>query len=401
MHYAIYKSALVLVLVISGTFMALSPKSAHACLWGDATCVELSDSMTKIREATFGILLGALKNAVVQVITQNVYMVIGGARGGGAMFITDWRVALYVQPNQRAQLALNDFFTLSTGGRNSLSNYRSQNSGSNDWSKVPEGALTLSDSSETTDTATKKSRVAGVTDDATSQDSTFDKNDIADIKSGNYSKYLTEAAKVAVMPKPCKVDIQEYGTVGATFKSLDALTSDIGGYCNSVFNYTAAANEIFNETLSAEINIAQTQGIAYDGYIGLTQGGIVITPGSNLKSLIDNASDVSNKVMAAIENPYEFAAASISTAVNVAVNVLTQQGIAYVNNMTQQGVGYINSKIHEGTSSVSRNTGGYVNIGTSGYNYNVAAPYVSNNYTPQSQQLPGSTLVQSPRNSQW
>ena len=70
-----------------------------------------------------GALLGALKGAAVQALNYKVGQLVGGSSAGEALFITDFNDFLYQGPAKRTELYMNDFFTLTTRGKDLRSNY--------------------------------------------------------------------------------------------------------------------------------------------------------------------------------------------------------------------------------------------------------------------------------------
>src|SRR3989344_1451965 len=110
----------------------ISAVPARAGYWGEPIAAALmKQTMEVIRRSIEGELLGALKMVAVQTLNRQVDQLIGGGRSGNPLFITSFDDFLYQGPARRTELFMNDFFTLTTRGRGSASNYIGRDGGGN------------------------------------------------------------------------------------------------------------------------------------------------------------------------------------------------------------------------------------------------------------------------------
>lgn len=374
------RSIALILISLSWSFSVLFvPKPTYACSWlTQITCEIFNVSFSNIMDQVYGILLGALKNAAIQVVSQNVMIQIGGQGGGGPLFITNWRDTIYVQPAQQAQVALNDFFTLSTRGQSYTSYNPSQSSkDSSGWKIIPGETRKVAGTSTEKDSSSDPAVLAAATETSDinwlSGEGVLD-SDLADVRS-NYAEYLKEGAKKSLAGNDCTINVQEYGPVAGSFKSNDALMQN----CNNIWQYSSSAQRAYSTAFTMESVLAQTKSVAYNGYNPVIKNGQVVTPGINISTLIDNVTALPGQIMAGVKNFPEFAAAAATSFINSAVNNLTQQGVAYVNGMVQT------------------KTGGYVSVGlSSGGSYSNRGGYSSTPSSVNTNRIPTSS-----RSNQW
>src|SRR3989338_3968845 len=112
-----------LMIFVSGMFFMM-PQTAHADAWGaNMAAAIMKQTMEQIARQIEGALLGSLKMAAVQMLNNQVGQLIGGGAGGQARFITSFDDFLYRRPQQRTDLYMNSFFTLTTRGKGAQANY--------------------------------------------------------------------------------------------------------------------------------------------------------------------------------------------------------------------------------------------------------------------------------------
>jgi hypothetical protein len=279
---------------------------AHADVWGSTWGATIWKQFAETFQIQIqGISLGTAKNAAVQVIISQVNGMVGGNGLQGPMYITDWQQFLYDQPQQKTRAYMNDFFTLTTGGRASSLNYRSiAQSGAS--GTVADGSmgkkLWLS----------QEGIVAGVSTGAKGG------------SSGNYPAYLKEAALRSINNPIPKMDLLEYtSSPDAMFRegNWKAFNAFFTNEVNNPFGYTLLTQKIHDKKLAAEEEKAATIAKSYNGYTGKMDGDKVSLPGGTAEKLFVNAQDLQNKMLTGATTPSELAA---SLAANAAVKQIQE-----------------------------------------------------------------------------
>jgi len=287
------------MLVLSGGIV-LSTPSARADAWGaNMGAALMKQMMEKVQRQIEGVLLGSLKMTAMNMLNSQVGQLIGGGASGMPRFITDWEDALYMDPVRNTELYMNDFFTLTTRGMASSANYV----GTGDFG----------------------------------------------IGGGNYPQYLKRVGEAAISGSSQKtMTLNEYTpSPEVMFENGDwrAFDSFVSNPMNNPYGYSIAAEQAYQTKLEQEKEIARTQAIAYQGYRGTEgPGGTVTTPGSTIKSLVDNTNDIGNKIISGATNPEELLGSLAATAMNKAVNGLVQRGIGEVQSKISEQIGLSNNQ---------------------------------------------------------
>ncbi|MEI8103767.1 MAG: hypothetical protein WCG84_02605 [Candidatus Moraniibacteriota bacterium] len=329
-----------------------------------------------------GTVVGAARNAAAQIMSQQIYLQIGGGRGGQPLFVTDFRTALIADPSAMALQDVNDYLLSSDNGRGSQLNYisKAQASGSNPacWclsdNAVPgdpsyslTGAkCTMSDGTNGLCFAQlKNSSVAGVSttgNGISSSNITYlNNNPNWQIVPGGTTQYamvdsttnwltqegitlptvtassINDGARIYLSANNnCQVDV--YNASGTPLSLLSTLTA--GGRANYPIARGACAANILQQSLIENQDIIRTKTIANQGYISLTDdNGNIKTPGISLKGLVDAASNIPTTIVAAGKNLAEFAAGAVGSLATGLINSLINQGIAQTTNAINEGLG--------------------------------------------------------------
>ncbi|MCD6149390.1 hypothetical protein J7J13_01215 [bacterium] len=245
--------------------------------WPDITAMSYKEVLEKITGMIHGIIMGALKQAAVQTINDSVNNLISGTTMAGSMFISDWDNYLRMGPQRENALYMNDFFTMTTRGRASGLNYRS--------------------------------------------------NCGRDFARSDYSSYLTDRAqKYTIAIEMPTVDLQEYVCDAAnmfedeTWGAFDAFT---GKAINNPLGYTLTAQGVQQADEARRKKEAEIRAIAYQGFKPQTKGDMVVTPGSTIKDVVSNVKDLPNKALAAAKDMPEV----ITSIVTSILTKTIQQGI--------------------------------------------------------------------------
>lgn len=270
--------------------------------------------IAKIQRQIEGTILGTLKMSALQIVNTQVMQLIGGSSVGGAMFISNWEQFLFAAPRQQAQLYVNDFFTLTTGGRASALNYQP-------WSAMSQNGW----SSMSFLTVVQNNYQAG-----------WDKTPQYDLF--NYTSNTSSL----------------FGS--GDWRAFNSFTSNPA---NNPLGLSLLMESAYSSELERQKDIARTQAISYQGYKPRMQSGFVVTPGITIKDVVTGVQMLPNMILSAAENPAEFMAAAVTSTINMAVNQLVRQGIGQIQSHINQelykinrGIGQIQSNINQGIYNI-------------------------------------------------
>ncbi|MCI0531422.1 MAG: hypothetical protein L0Y74_05690, partial [candidate division Zixibacteria bacterium] len=311
-----------------------------------ASCIVLEHALRETTEQIKGAIVAATKTAFLQLMNSQINILIGGANGEGALFITNWENFLVRDPLQRADLYVNDFLTYSTSGKHLTQNY----------------APVIERSRPAAGSLSGSKRVAGESVSQAEGENSFadDPNDWATPRNElpvkyerNYANYLVEQAKSDLYDGECLYTFDEYGSSPhETFAEGD--WASLNGYtqpCNNKFSMELAAEKVSGIKVAQENQKALAQSIAYGGYKAKTDEatGQVTTPGSTIKDVIQGVQDLGNKVVAAAQNPAQLLASMVTAAGNIAVQTI------------QNGILQVGASVEGEMAQVGAQVGGYTN----------------------------------------
>ncbi len=258
------------ILVLTTVYLGVNPTSVKAeaaatPAWPDFGGHLFGNMLQEIRQNIHGAILGALKTTAVEMIEKNVSNLISGGAGGkeGSLFIQDWDDELFYKPAEKAGAMMESFFKSKFKSRTSDYVAINQAVGSvkkNYYAYVEEivkGGLT------TTSTSKKE------------------------------SSFNTKKDKSAKAYDYCKDPSNLFGQENLLCWMTNAGTL-MGNYLE------AQGKEI--ELVAQEQKKAEVQAIAYQGYKAKKTGDMVLTPGSTLKDIQQNALDLGNKILANANN---------------------------------------------------------------------------------------------------
>ena len=262
-------------LIILWSFFGASTAKADA--WGtNFEAMGMGKMIDKIQKMIHGVIMGAFKQAAVRTINNSVNNLIAGTTTSGSMFINDWNSYLRLGPRRENALYMNDFFTVTTRGRASGLNYRS--------------------------------------------------NCGQDFGRSNYADYLIEnARRRTIAVEIPQVDLQEYVCDAAdmfeneTWMAFDVFNDKV----NNPIAYRLTAQEVQQADETRRREEAKIKAIAYQGYKPQTKGDMVVTPGSTIKDVVSSVKDLPNKMVATAENLPEV----ITSVVTGIITKTIQQGI--------------------------------------------------------------------------
>ncbi len=320
--------------------IVLSTPGAQADSWGANQAAAIwTHVVNKITRHIEGVLLGSLKMTAMNMLNSQIGQLIGGGGlSGGPRFITDWEGSLYRDPERNAQLYMNDYFTLSTRGMGSSANYVGRS-----------GSLArqiFTDSSQS-----RLNNPLALGDPLTLRaEGILSPMSIGGIGVGNYPKYLENIGRAAIAGGGQRtMTLNEYAASpeemfrDGNWRAFDAFISNP---MNNPYGYSLAAEQAYQTRLEIEKEVARTQAIAYQGFKGTERGGMVTTPGSTIKTLMDDANDFGNKIIAGATNPAELAGSLASAAVSKAINGLVNYGVNQVTSVITKPINAVTRDVN-------------------------------------------------------
>jgi hypothetical protein len=317
------------------SMVSFSAPQAKADIWFIGAVWEaLGEVFDQLGELIKGMMLGALKSAATQVLNDQINRLVGGTSAGKALFITNYQSFLYQEPLQKANLYMNDFFTLSTRGKGASANYIS----------------------------------AGGTSGL----------------GGNYSNYLIQQAKQATVDssqsQPQMTLDQYTSSPEQMFQEGDwrAFNSFFSNPANNVFGYTIMAEQRYQGKLSSEQQARAVESQS-SGFIGSKKDGQVVAPAGTIESIAGNVQSIGPDLIASATNMQEFIASAVASAAGQMVNKLVQQGVGQVQANIQKEVNSVKTEIGSAQDDAVRNGGPGAQFATSvtqrtGVNINPNAP---------------------------
>jgi hypothetical protein len=350
----------ILVTIVLCVGIVLATPGVQADSWGANQAAAIwTYVVNKISRHIEGVLLGSLKMTAMNLLNSQIGQLIGGGGlSGSPRFITNWQDELFFTPQRNTQLYMNDFFTLSTRGMASSANYvgRSSSSGISDWSF---SSSKLTDSSR----GGHLNNPLAMNDPFTLRaEGMVSSGGIGAGSGGNYARYLEQIGRAAISGGGQRtMTLNEFtSSPEEMFRTGNwrAFDSFVSNPMNNPYGYSLAAEQAYQANLEREKEIARTQAIAYQGFKGTeSAGGIVTTPGSTIKSLMDDANDFGNKIIAGASNPAELAGSLASAAVSKAINGLVNYGVNQVEKVVMEPVNALNREVTSAIRSVDQVVG--------------------------------------------
>ncbi len=204
-------------------------------------------------------IVGALKKAAIETLSETVNNLVSGTSQAGSLFITDWEDYLFKSPTGKTTSYMNDFFTVTTRGKSSGS-YSSSSCGGASFTEWR--------------TARAKNFVLEI-----------DYTDLQD----TFQEYACDAKSMF-----------EDGSWAA----FDAFMQPN----NNPLAYALITEGVYNKKLEEEKEQAAAQAGAYGGFIAQKSAdGVVITPGSIIEGVTLAANTMDNDALANAENIGEVA----------------------------------------------------------------------------------------------
>lgn len=324
--------------MIFGITFSVFPQPAHA-YWGEAIMASMMKQMLEITARQMeGALLGTLKMAAVQVLNSKVGQLIGGGAGGRPLFITDFNEFLYQGPREKADLYMNDFFSMTTRGKGSSVNY------------------------------------VAVGSDAGSL-------------GGDYTGYLVSSAQRATTHRTVSVyNLDEQGGMKSFSEGNPrAFNAFFRNPMNNPYGYSLEAQQMYREQIETEQKVATTKALA-TGFLPKEQGGKVVSPAATIQSATTSVQNLGNDILASAENPGELLSGVVMSMANKLVSNLIQKGVGEVQSKISKEIKNVDKQIYGNIQKATNEKGPAAKyMGTVDKNLNVI---IKNNTLPPPAALP-------------
>jgi len=289
---------------------ALFPHEVRAESWGSNYYSTIIDQMiTTIKRQIEGAMLGTLKMAATEMLNSQVMGFVGGGAGSEPLFITDFKEFLHQDPKEKVDLFMNDFFSMTTGGKSASANY------------------------------------VGAEADGS-------------IRGGDYTAYLINVAKRETTERrTSRYDLDQYGGVNALARGdARAFHAFFRNPMNSPYGYTSEAVQMYQEQLQAEQTVAATKALS-SGFLPKEQGGRVMSPAATIQAATTNAQNLGNNILAAAQNPGEILSGVIVAMANKMVTNLIQKGVGEIQSKIKKEIRNIDNQVYGTIKQATREMG--------------------------------------------
>lgn len=322
-----------------------SSQNAQAGVWGETIVSTIwKQASEEIAKNLRAAITGALKQGVAQIMNTQISMMVGGGNGKGVQFITNWQTFLVADPQKQTNAYMNDFFSMTTRGRNSYGNYRGV---------APAGQPIAVLTPE------KQSWFAQEGIIPTAQAAPALVN--ADVNSvnaydANFYKYQNDTARKAINPSTPNIDLMDYVSGPSdifTRGSWRGFNAFFSNPANNPLGYSLLAEEAYQSKYDQERHKADIQAVAYQGFkasVG-SDGFTVKTPGITIGQLVNKVQGFSFDSISSAQD-WGMIISSMATGV---ISAATTAGINAAQNAVQSG-------LDKATGSLATATGGLLNF---------------------------------------
>lgn len=301
------KGLAVLILFVSLATLAVPARPAYA--WGDAIpAAILKQTLEKIQHQIDGVLLATLKSTAINVLNTKVMQMVAGTSAKDSLIITNWKQYLYQEPAEQTKYAYDTTFkSITLQGRST--GFVPSTGGLSYESKISSYAdLHLGNSASLSGNTARLSELSG--------------DPIASVSNGNF-RVLSE---------------------------MYASGSDPIGY-------SLRAERFLMEESAKNQQEAQVKAMA-SGYKGVTDKyGNTILPGSTISQMVSNTQDMSNKIIAASQNPSELVGGVIASLANRMITSAIQNGLGDIQSKILREVSSVDNQIMDRVGTVKQSLG--------------------------------------------
>ena len=305
------------ILIAAMVFAPIHTQKAEA-LWGEVMQEGLRTILDYIRNMIQDLIMGMMKQMAVKMMNQQMGGMIGGNSSQGAMFITNWSDYLVAQPMQESQVYMNDYVSNFFKGRGS-SSYISNSEG------FGQGAFSAGVGMQSQAMGSMMNKFQGM--------------------GASYASQMQQIAQQAISSSAPKFDFnvnpsQMFQGPNA-FANMNNLFDEKkvnNGWNTQDYFRLAQAQDVANRMATQ-----QAKAIAYQGFKGKEQGGMVLNPGSLIKENMANVQDIGNKVLANAKGIPEV----ITSVVQQIITQAIQQGIGNIQKSVQREVQNVQNKANQ------------------------------------------------------
>ncbi len=300
--------------------------NAKAGSWGEnLEAAYLEEMLAELYDTIQDMMLGAAKKAATETVVNSWNNLVSQSGLGGPLFIQKWDDELFFKPIEKAGLAMNDFFSSMTSGRDEPYDYvpGPYLEGCASGAKCVEGA-----------SISREGIVKG---------------DAASNMNNNFYMFMRKTAENSIKTSDPQVNAYEYcqnpmNPVSGNNSNRKKCLSATAG---KSFEISLRSQQKFYTEMEKQQQLAQVQAIAYRGFRAVETGGSVITPGSTVSDMLSQAENLGNLVIAGANSPAEIVSAVV---VGIAERAI-KSGIGQAQQMVQRE---LNQSINRAASEVRK-----------------------------------------------
>jgi hypothetical protein len=290
---AIYFSKKIILVVFFSVFFSFSPvANQKAQAWDAIPGAIFKQATEEISYTIKGVIMGALRQAAIKMLTQQMDRFMSGVSGNGARFITNWEDYLIDNPTRNAQKYANDYISRALAGRGSVSYKKAANSVA--------GASTM--------------RGEGFGREAVLGDATELYSNTE-----NYADSLqTMAQEKIIEPKPWELTYPDDPAdmfESDTLANMNLYLNGDGNGGNTVWDAESAVSKEYHSALQKEQKIASDEALSGNGFLSEKIDGMVAKPGILFKEMQANADNLPNLAVTSANSIGELIAATVSKAI--------------------------------------------------------------------------------------
>lgn len=304
--------------------LSLAPLPGEKALaWETWGSIPMGVGMTTVIDQLMIVITGAAQQASAKMSLQSTFAAVsGGGGGGGPKFITDWTAALETDAQEEAASYIE-----------SMSSNSTQMKGSSFYESADDSAMVTFEGVGA-DGLAQYFRSPRFIDSASAQaeDRTESSNYAATLK--DIGQGVTDQASNG---NPCAVTYQGNPNnmfADGTFKNFSQFMSGN----NNPWSYQTCIQKAYEDKLASLKEIAKTKAIAYQGFIGTGQNGMVSYPGSLIKERVANVEKMGNDIIANADG-----------IAKVITSAVIKMGMDAMNN----GIGNVKAQIQKNVTNVS------------------------------------------------
>ena len=291
--------------------------------WDAVPAAIFKQATEEISYTIKGMTMGALKQAAIKMLSQQMDRFISGVSGNGAKFITNWEDYLINNPTRNAQRYANDYISRALSGRGSVSYKKASNSVLGASTVAGEGfgkEAVLGDASE----------------------------------SANYAQTIQDMAQNQIIePKEWQLTYSDDPSTmfdSDTLANMNLYINGDGNGGNTIWDAQSAIAKEYQKKLDDEKNQAYAEGISGQGFSSEKTNGVVSKPGILFKDMESNMENLPNLAITSATSIGELVAAAASKAITGVINK-TISGVENsinraANQVTDKAIKQVNKQVN-------------------------------------------------------